>query len=101
MAISVKSEIGKLRKVMLHRPGKELEHLVPGELERRQSNSFHRTYLRTPTVRLRQFLPWIFPASGPICIWIQVHEYAPLEGGASGFTVKKMSRMNCCKHITI
>lgn len=34
MAISVKSEIGKLRKVMLHRPGKELEHLVPGELER-------------------------------------------------------------------
>ena len=34
MAIQVKSEIGKLRKVMLHRPGKELEHLVPGDLER-------------------------------------------------------------------
>lgn len=34
MAIEVKSEIGKLKKVMLHRPGKELEHLVPGELER-------------------------------------------------------------------
>ena len=28
------SEIGKLKKVLLHRPGKELEHLVPGELER-------------------------------------------------------------------
>lgn len=34
MAIEVKSEIGRLKKVMLHRPGKELEHLVPGELER-------------------------------------------------------------------
>ena len=34
MAIQVKSEIGKLKKVMLHRPGKELEHLVPGDLER-------------------------------------------------------------------
>lgn len=34
MPICVKSEIGKLKKVLLHRPGKELEHLVPGELER-------------------------------------------------------------------
>lgn len=34
MPICVKSEIGKLEQVMLHRPGKELEHLVPGELER-------------------------------------------------------------------
>lgn len=34
MAIQVKSETGKLKKVMLHRPGKELEHLVPGDLER-------------------------------------------------------------------
>lgn len=34
MSIHVTSEIGRLRKVMLHRPGKELEHLVPGELER-------------------------------------------------------------------
>ena len=31
MAIHVKSEIGKLKKVMLHRPGQELEHLVPEE----------------------------------------------------------------------
>ena len=34
MPINVTSEIGKLKKVMLHRPGVELEHLVPGELER-------------------------------------------------------------------
>ena len=34
MPIQVKSEIGALKRVMLHRPGKELEHLVPGELER-------------------------------------------------------------------
>lgn len=34
MAIRVRSEIGPLKKVMLHRPGSELEHLVPGELER-------------------------------------------------------------------
>lgn len=34
MPICVKSEIGRLKKVLLHRPGKELEHLVPGELER-------------------------------------------------------------------
>lgn len=34
MAIQVKSEIGKLRRVMLHRPDKELEHLVPDDLER-------------------------------------------------------------------
>lgn len=34
MAIQVKSEIGKLRQVMLHRPNKELEHLVPDDLER-------------------------------------------------------------------
>ena len=34
MPVHVTSEIGKLKKVMLHRPGKELENLVPGELER-------------------------------------------------------------------
>ena len=34
MAICVKSEIGPLKKVLLHRPGKELEQLVPQELER-------------------------------------------------------------------
>lgn len=34
MAIQIKSEIGKLNKVLLHRPGMELEHLVPGDLER-------------------------------------------------------------------
>lgn len=32
--INVYSEIGKLRKVVLHRPGKELENLVPDYLER-------------------------------------------------------------------
>ena len=34
MPISVCSEIGPLRRVLLHRPGRELEHLVPQELER-------------------------------------------------------------------
>ncbi len=34
MAINVTSEIGQLKKVLLHRPGKELEHLVPDELSR-------------------------------------------------------------------
>lgn len=34
MPIHVTSEIGTLKKVMLHRPGAELEHLVPDELER-------------------------------------------------------------------
>lgn len=34
MAIQVFSEIGKLRRVMLHRPGMELDHLVPDALER-------------------------------------------------------------------
>ncbi len=34
MAICVNSEIGQLKKVLLHRPGKELEHLIPEELER-------------------------------------------------------------------
>ena len=34
MAIQVKSEIGALKRVLLHRPGRELEHLVPQELER-------------------------------------------------------------------
>ena len=32
--MNVFSEIGQLKKVLLHRPGKELEHLVPDELER-------------------------------------------------------------------
>lgn len=45
MAIKVKSEIGKLKKVMLHRPGKELEHLVPGDLERLLFDDI--PYLRT------------------------------------------------------
>ena len=31
--IHVFSEIGKLKKVMLHRPGKELENLMPDYLE--------------------------------------------------------------------
>ena len=34
MGICVQSEIGRLRKVLLHRPGRELEQLVPQELER-------------------------------------------------------------------
>ena len=34
MSIHVTSEIGKLKAVMLHKPGVELEHLVPEELER-------------------------------------------------------------------
>lgn len=33
-AINVKSEINPLKKVLLHRPGKELEHLTPEALER-------------------------------------------------------------------
>ena len=33
-AINVYSEIGKLKKVLLHRPGKELENLMPQYLER-------------------------------------------------------------------
>lgn len=34
LAINVFSEIGKLKKVLLHRPGKELENLMPEYLER-------------------------------------------------------------------
>lgn len=34
MPICVRSEIGALEQVLLHRPGTELEQLVPGELER-------------------------------------------------------------------
>ena len=34
MPIQVYSEIAPLRRVLLHRPGQELEHLVPGFLER-------------------------------------------------------------------
>jgi len=34
VAINVNSEIGKLKKVLLHRPGKELENLMPEYLER-------------------------------------------------------------------
>lgn len=34
MSICVKSEIQPLKKVLLHRPGQELEHLIPGALER-------------------------------------------------------------------
>lgn len=30
--INVKSEIGPLKTVVLHRPGKELENLIPDEL---------------------------------------------------------------------
>jgi len=39
------SEIGQLNKVLLHRPGKELEHLVPEELERLLFDDI--PYLRT------------------------------------------------------
>ena len=34
MPIHVKSEIAPLRRVLLHRPGRELEHLTPGALDR-------------------------------------------------------------------
>ena len=34
MAIDVRSEIGTLEQVLLHRPGQELEQLVPNSLER-------------------------------------------------------------------
>lgn len=32
--MQIYSEIGQLKKVLLHKPGKELEHLIPKELER-------------------------------------------------------------------
>ncbi len=34
MSIYVKSEIAQLKRVLLHRPGQELEHLTPGSLDR-------------------------------------------------------------------
>ena len=34
MSIYVKSEIAPLKRVLLHRPGRELEHLTPGSLDR-------------------------------------------------------------------
>ena len=34
MAIEVKSEIGRLRTVLLHRPGSELEQLAPNSMAR-------------------------------------------------------------------
>ena len=34
MSVCVKSEIAPLKRVLLHRPGKELEHLTPGSLDR-------------------------------------------------------------------
>ena len=34
MKIGVTSEIGKLKKVLLHRPGGEIEHLTPNYLSR-------------------------------------------------------------------
>ena len=33
MAVCVKSEIGALKKVLLQRPGRELEHLSPNTME--------------------------------------------------------------------
>jgi len=45
MPIHVKSEVGTLKKVMLHRPGKELERLIPGDLERLLFDDI--PYLRT------------------------------------------------------
>ena len=33
-SMQIYSEIGQLKKVLLHKPGKELEHLIPKELER-------------------------------------------------------------------
>ena len=36
-AIHNTSEIGRLRRVLLHRPGGELENLMPGEIARRYS----------------------------------------------------------------
>ncbi|ARW19005.1 Arginine deiminase [Pediococcus pentosaceus] len=33
-AIHVTSEIGKLKTVMLHRPGKEIENITPDSMER-------------------------------------------------------------------
>lgn len=32
--LNVTSEIGKLKRVLLHRPGKEVEHLIPSNMER-------------------------------------------------------------------
>ena len=37
MPIQVRSEILPLKRVLLHRPGLELEHLVPDTLERKLS----------------------------------------------------------------
>lgn len=54
MPIHVTSEIGKLKTVMLHKPGIELEHLVPEELERLLFDDI--PYLETAR-REHDFLP--------------------------------------------
>ena len=49
MAIHVKSEIGKLKRVMILRPGQELDHLVPEDLERLLFDDI--PYLKTAKIR--------------------------------------------------
>ena len=64
MAIHVKSEIGKLKKVMLHRPGQELEHLVPEDLERLLFDDI--PYLKTAKIEHDMFAE-IMQGQGVYC----------------------------------
>ena len=65
MAIHVKSEIGKLKKVMLHRPGQELEHLVPEDLERLLFDDI--PYLKTAKIEHDMFAEIMRGEKGAVC----------------------------------
>ena len=101
MAIHVKSEIGKLKRVMLHRPGQELEHLVPEDLERLLFDDI--PYLKTAKIEHDMFAE-IMQGQGVEVVYLEdltaevlknpekkeqfVREFIA-EGGASATKVKE------------
>ena len=66
--IHVKSETGPLKKVLLHRPGGELERLVPGELERLLFDDI--PYLRT-AVREHDAFADLMRANGTEVVYLE------------------------------
>jgi hypothetical protein len=70
--VNVKSEIGPLKKVILHRPGRELLHLTPDTLERLLFDAFHswKSHRRSMTSSPRFFAAKASRSSISRILWL-------------------------------
>ena len=84
--IRVKSEVGKLRRVLLHRPGQELENLMPQYLSRQLFEDI--PYLVHAREEHDQFAQTLRERGVEVCYLLDLVAEAVADEGENGFTAE-------------